>query len=172
MKAKLRYLLIGVLTAVVAAAVLLFTPLGKGPLSTLFPVGVVERVDFAAFKLPDKTNQFLMCPIGFCAANPHTESPVFDVPAAQLRARWREFAASQPRTELLAEDADAPQADYVQRSARFRFPDIITVRFIPISTSRSTLAIYSRSIYGRSDFGVNRKRIDAWLRTFRAALEA
>ena len=47
MKAKLRYLLIGVLTAIVAAAALLFTPLGKGPLSTLFPVGSVERVDFA-----------------------------------------------------------------------------------------------------------------------------
>ena len=170
MKTKLRYLLIGVLAAFVAAAALLFTPLGKGLLSTLFPVGVVERVDFAAFKLPDKTNQFLMCPTGFCAANPPAESPVFDVPAAQLRARWREFAANQPRTELLAEDADARQIDYVQRSARFRFPDIITVRFIPVSASRSTLVIYSRSIYGRSDFGVNRKRVDDWLKTFSAAL--
>ena len=170
MKAKLRYLLIGVLTAIVAAAALLFTPLGKGPLSTLFPVGSVERVDFAAFKLPDKTNQFLMCPIGFCAATPHAESPVFDVPAAQLRARWREFAASQPRTELLAEDVEGLQADYVQRSARFRFPDIITVRFISVSASRSTLVIFSRSIYGRSDFGVNRKRINAWLKAFGAAL--
>ena len=89
---------------------------------------------------------------------------------SQLRARWREFAASQPRTELLAEDVEGLQADYVQRSARFRFPDIITVRFISVSASRSTLVIYSRSIYGRSDFGVNRKRIHAWLRAFSAAL--
>ncbi len=62
------------------------------------------------------------------------------------------------------------QFDYVQRSARFRFPDIITVRFISVSSSQSTLAIYSRSIYGKSDFGVNRERIDAWLKTLREGL--
>lgn len=168
MKTKLRYALIGVLAAVAAAAALLFTPLGKGPLSALFPVGSVEQVDLVAFKLPDKTNQFLMCPIGICAANPHADGPVFDITAAQLRSRWREFSARQPRTELLAEDVAVQQIDYVQRSARFRFPDIITVRFIPVSNSRSALAIYSRSVYGRSDFGVNRKRINAWLQDFSA----
>ncbi len=170
MKTILGCLAIGVLIFVVAAAVLLFTPLGERPLTALFAVGDVENVDFEEFKLTDTANQYLMCPPGFCDANPHAESPVFDVSVEQLRGRWREVVAVQPRVVLLAEDEDGQQFDYVQRSARFRFPDIITVRFISVSSSLSTLAIYSRSIYGKSDFGVNRERIDAWLKTLREGL--
>ncbi len=170
MKTILGCLAIGVLIFVVAAAVLLFTPLGERPLTALFAVGDVESVDFEEFKLTDTANQYLMCPPGFCDANPHADSPVFDVSVEQLRGRWREVVAVQPRVVLLAEDEDGQQFDYVQRSARFRFPDIITVRFISVSSSLSTLAIYSRSIYGKSDFGVNRERIDAWLKTLREGL--
>ena len=78
-----------------------------------------------------------------------------------LRRRWQDLVAAQPRVEVLAETDR--QIDYVQRSARFRFPDVVTVRFIPVSPSQSTLAIFSRSLYGRSDFGVNRARIESWL---------
>ena len=170
MKAILGYLSIGVLFVVVVAAVLLFTPLGEWPLAALFAVGDVESVDFAELKLTDKPNQFLMCPPGLCDADPHADSPVFDVSVEQLREGWREVLAVQPRVELLVEDEEGQQFDYVQRSARFRFPDIITVRFISVSSSQSTLAIYSRSIYGKSDFGVNRERIDAWLKTLREGL--
>ncbi len=89
---------------------------------------------------------------------------------SQLRERWREVLAAQPRVELVAEDEEGLQFDYVQRSARFRFPDIITVRFISVSSSQSTLAIYSRSIYGKSDLGVNRERIEAWLKILHEGL--
>ena len=170
MKMFLRYLVIIALFAVVVGTVLLFTPLGERPFTALLPVGEVETVDFAELKLTDKPNQFLMCPPGFCGANPTADSPVFDVSVAQLRARWREVVAAQPRVELLAKDEDGRQIDYIQRSARFRFPDIITVRFISASPSQSTLAIYSRSIYGGRDFGVNRERIDAWLTFLREGL--
>ncbi len=163
MKTILGSLSISALFVVIAAAALLFTPLGERPLSALFPVGDVETVDFAELKLTGKPNRFLMCPPGFCGAGPHAESPVFDVPVERLRARWREVAAAQPRVELLAEHGDGWQFDYIQRSARFRFPDIVTVRFMSASPSHSTLAVYSRSIYGGSDFGVNRGRIEAWL---------
>ncbi len=104
---------------------------------------------------------------GYTGAAQHADSPLFDVPVEQLRARWREVAAAEPRVELLAEHGDGWQFDYVQRSARFRYPDIVTVRFIAASATQSTLAIYSRSIYGRSDFGVNRARIETWLARLR-----
>jgi uncharacterized protein (DUF1499 family) len=55
------------------------------------------------------------------------------------------------------------QYDYIQRTELMRYPDSITVRFIPLADGQSTLAIYSRSHYGRSDFGVNQARIRAWL---------
>jgi hypothetical protein len=50
---------------------------------------------------------------------------VFDVSVDELHERWREVVAAQPRVELLAEDGQ--QFNYVERSARFRFLDIITV---------------------------------------------
>ena len=87
----------------------------------------------------------------------------------RLRARWEAVAAAQPRVTLLPGEPGG-QFDYVQRSARFRFPDIVTVRFIAVSPSRSSLAVYSRAIYGRRDFGVNRARIEAWLADMRQGL--
>ncbi len=162
----MKIFLIGVVVVTVVVAVLLFTPLGERPLSALFTVGDFEAVDFEDLQLTDKPNQFLLCPPGICTS--HADSPVFDVSVDQLRERWREVVAAQPRLELLAEDGQ--QFDYVQRSARFRFPDIITVLFISVSPSQCTLAIYSRSIYGKSDFGVNRKRIEAWLKILREGL--
>jgi uncharacterized protein (DUF1499 family) len=64
---------------------------------------------------------------------------------------------------LLGESNDGWQFDYVQRTAYWRLPDIITVRFIETEHGRSTLAVYSRSVYGHSDLGANKARIEAWL---------
>ena len=155
----MKIILVGVLVVIVIVAVLLFTPLGERPLTALFSVGDSETVDFEDLKLTDKANQFLMCPQSICTG--HADSPVFDVSVDELREHWRDVVTTQPRVELLAENGQ--QLVYVQRSERFRFPDIITVRFITVLPSQSTLAIYSRSVYGKSDFGVNRKRIEAWL---------
>ena len=161
MKTIIGYLLICVS---VVATVLLFTPLGERPLSAIFSVGDFEAVAFADLKLTENPNQFLVCSPSICNADPHADSPVFDVSVDELRERWHEVIASQPRMEVLVADQERYQFEYVQRSARFRFPDIIVVRFISVSPSQSTLAIYSRSVYGKSDFGVNRERIEAWLR--------
>ncbi len=162
----MKILLIGVLVLIVVSTVLLFTPLGERPLSALFTVGDFEAVDFEDLHLTDKSNQFLICPPGIC--NGHADSPVFGVSVDQLRERWHEVVSAQPRVELLAEDGQ--RIDYVQRSTRFRFPDIITVRFISVSPSQSTLAIYSRSVYGKGDIGVNRKRIEAWVKNLQEGL--
>lgn len=155
----MKIVLIFVLVAILVVMVLLFTPIGGRPLSALFSVGDFEPVDFEDIQLTDKPNQFLMCPPDLC--NGHAESPVFEFSVEVLRERWQDVVAAQPRVAALAENDQ--QIDYVQRSARLRFPDIISVRFISVSPTRSTLAIYSRSVYGKSDFGVNRARIDSWL---------
>ena len=74
------------------------------------------------------------------------------------------MVAGEPRVSRLAEDAAALQFDYVQRSAMWRFRDIITVRFLAPTPETSTVAVFSRAIYGYGDLGVNRKRVTAWLR--------
>ena len=167
MRKILVYLAALVLVAGVAGAALLFTPLGARPLTALFPVGEVAPVGFAVLELNPNPNQYLVCPPDLCAAAPHAFSPVFDMQVDRLRARWREVVADQPRVALLAEYEDGVQVDYVERSARLRFPDIVTVRFIPVPPAQSTLAIYSRSIYGKSDLGVNRARVEAWVDALR-----
>jgi uncharacterized protein (DUF1499 family) len=78
--------------------------------------------------------------------------------------------SKQPRVERRAVSEDELQYDFVQRSPLLRFPDTITVRFIPLSPTTSTLAMYSRSHYGYSDFGVNRRRIETWLASLRVPM--
>ena len=136
-------------------------------LTMIFGPADHAAVDFATLALADRPNQHLVCPEGFCAASPHAASPVFEISAEALRDRWMAMIAGQPRVAPTGADDDALHYDFVQRSLVFRFPDAITVRFIALDAGRATLAIYSRSYYGRDDFGVNRRRVEAWL----AALE-
>ena len=128
-------------------------------------LGPVERqaISFASLAPPDRPNWYLVCPEGVCGTAPQAASPVFEEPVAALRDRWRRMVAAQPRTESLSGDDESLQEDYVQRSKIVGWPDTVTVRFIALDDTRSTLAIYSRSHYGYSDMGVNQKRIEAWL---------
>ena len=66
--------------------------------------------------------------------------------------------------------ADGLHLTLVQRTALLRFPDYIDVAIQPAPGGNgdgSTIAIYSRSRFGYSDLGVNRKRVEDWM----AALE-
>ena len=44
-----------------------------------------------------------------------------------------------------------------------RFPDTIDAEVLAVGDDQSTLALYSRSLIGRKDFGVNRARLQRWL---------
>ncbi|MGB0920914.1 MAG: DUF1499 domain-containing protein [Alphaproteobacteria bacterium] len=121
-------------------------------------------MDFSALVLHEKPNQYLVCNADICPkAEAHREAPVFDMPAAALRAAWAKVVGNQPRTTLLESDDTQLADEYVQRSALFRYPDFVSVRFVDLEQGGSTVAIYSRSKYGYSDLGVNQKRIDSWL---------
>ena len=127
--------------------------------------GPIDRspVDFATIDTIGRENTYLVCPPDLCGQDPDRASPVFPVPATDLRNQWFSMIGGQPRIDWIASDEEILQYDFVQRTRLMRYPDSITVRFLPLEAGRSTLAIYSRSHYGRSDFGVNKERIDAWL---------
>jgi uncharacterized protein (DUF1499 family) len=124
-----------------------------------------EVADFTHLDLGARTNVFLLCPKEpvLCSAKPDEVSPVFPIGAARLRDRWLEMVASEPRVRLVELDPAHLRLVLIQRSAIFNFPDIITVMFVPIGDERSTLAVLSRSRYGRSDLGVNAARVRQWL---------
>lgn len=123
-----------------------------------------ERIDFATLKRPRTPNTFLLAPEGLCGqAKIDMVAPVYAVPAAKLRQEFLRVAIAQPRTSHVFADEQGLYDDFVVRSALFRFPDLVAVKFIDLKGKSSTLALYSRSVYGRSDLGVNRKRSLAWL---------
>jgi len=122
-------------------------------------------LDFAVLELTPKPNQYLVCPPGICAKaqTVHREAPVYPATVDKVVEAFMGILAKQPRITAGPVDTALRQYEIVQRSAIFRFPDTVTIRFIPLDGDRTTVAIYSRSHYGYSDMGVNKKRIDTWL---------
>jgi len=148
---------------IVVIGLLVFVAGREKTLEIIFGPMNLAPIDFTSLKLTSKPNQFLVCPADYCAAQSHLLSPVFNMRVEDLKQRWRAMLAKQPRIEIGAADEGAMQYDYIQRSDVVRFPDSITVRFIPLKDGQATLAIYSRSHYGHGDLGVNEARIRAWL---------
>jgi uncharacterized protein (DUF1499 family) len=123
-------------------------------------------VDFETFIRSSRPNTALACPAGFCAhAKADFDPGVYALSEEALRAAFTQYALSQPGVIPVYRHAQPglPTQDrYIQRSALMQFPDTIDVRFITLSETTSTLAIYSRSQIGHSDLGVNLKRIRQW----------
>lgn len=148
---------------VIAVAVALMIVGREQSLEMIF--GPIERsaVDFATIDTTGRENAYLVCPPDLCGQDPDRASPVFPFPPTDLRNIWFSMIGAEPRTDWVASNEDIQQYDFVQRTRLMRFPDTITVRFLPLNGGRSTLAIFSRSHYGQKDFGVNKERIDGWL---------
>ena len=122
-----------------------------------------EDITIAALRGPLAQNAALACPSGYCIADGAVPSPVFPIPVDRLANYWAAVIADEPRIVQVASDPSRHRSVLIQRSAGFRFPDVITVEFVALSSERSSVALYSRARYGRSDFGVNRKRVLRWL---------
>ena len=145
----------------------------SAPLTALFARGAgglppPEPVDFAALVLPRSPNACLAAPPG---AHPQAQITVPPLPADAATA-WpvlRRLGGQFPRTFHLAEWPERRQAQWVVRSALFRFPDTLVAELVP-EVAGAGLFLYSRSLFGWSDLGVNRRRVEAWLAAIEAAL--
>jgi hypothetical protein len=119
-------------------------------------------MDMTKIERPTTPNTFLAGPAGM-KPDPDVVTGEQDMPAAALYEKARVLFGRQPRTYVAAEFPDRLQIHYVVRSALMNYPDLVTVQVDDAGANRSTLVIWSRSVYGRSDFGVNRERTKAWL---------
>lgn len=71
-----------------------------------------------------------------------------------------------PRTTRLAGSVDEGQITYITRSQMMGFPDYTTIGvYDGAETGARYLEINGRLRFGRSDLGVNAKRIKGWLNT-------
>jgi hypothetical protein len=122
-----------------------------------------EEVHIAELRSPLPKPSHLACPADYCSVPEAMVSSTFDLPWERLHDYWTEVISGETRIVSIARKADARQFVYIQHSPVFRFPDIITVEFVPLGPARSSIAIFSRSRYGRLDFQKNRKRVERWL---------
>ena len=132
-------------------------------------VAVPPPLDIAHLERPSSPNTALAAPQG-ASKPPDIVTPVYPVPATRLVAALERVAELQPRTSPLGPADAGMTPQWVARSAVLNFPDIVSAQVAPHGDGASTLALYSRSVYGHSDFGVNRKRLETWLAALNASL--
>jgi len=155
-----------VLVVVAAAAIAVlaaFFIVGPERIWALFGPADLGPVTFETLKRRSSPNDSLACPPNICTAKSDVTPPVFALSAPELARVFAKVIASEPTVEQVALDDGGLTQRYVQRTKIMRFPDTIVVRFIDLGDGRSTIALYSRSQLGESDFGVNRARIERWL---------
>jgi uncharacterized protein (DUF1499 family) len=128
-----------------------------------------EPVEFRSLVLPRSPNTCLAVPAGADPAA-HLATPPLPAKAATAWPVLRSLGRHFPRTYPLAEWPERRQAQWVARSALVGFPDVVAAELVERPDGTSGLFLYSRSLFGRSDFGVNRRRVEAWMAALDAAL--
>ena len=115
------------------------------------------------------SNSALAAPAGF-QPPPDIVTRTYAGPPQAVFTAAQATALSQPRTVLHRVFPDALQAHFVARSAVLGFPDLIALQVLHGADGGSQLVLWSRSVHGRYDFGVNHKRLVAWVSAIDAAL--
>lgn len=75
-----------------------------------------------------------------------------------MMAQLERIILSTSRTEKLAGSVEEGRVTYITRSKWMGFPDYTTVQLVD-----GDIELYARLRFGRSDLGVNKARVDAWL---------
>ena len=160
-----------IISLLVAIAAIIYALLEKHPVYGVY-YGIAKRtgsrldigpVDWATLTRHATPNDALVCPASHCPnAKADEEAKVYPLAPTDLLARVKRVALAEPDTKELAPDRERG-ARFVQVTRLMRYPDTVDLEVIPVGENQSTLALYSRSLVGRKDFGVNRARLQRWL---------
>lgn len=129
-----------------------------------------ELLDFNRLVLPDSPNFALLAPPG-ATTQKHVTQPLLPVSAETAWASLRMLGEAEPRCWKMAEWPDRRQVQWVVRSRLGNFPDLVNGQVVPL-VGGSGVFLYSRSLIGYYDFGVNSRRIAAWRARLEEALRA
>lgn len=125
--------------------------------------GDADFVDLATLERPARPNSYLVCPADRTTAEVDREPPVYALAPDELERVWLEALADEPRLERRAAESARRRYVFVQRTPVLRFPDVVQLDVLDVAPDRSTVCLYSRSVYGYSDLGANRARVEDWL---------
>jgi len=129
-----------------------------------------EPVDFATLRLPTSPNAHLAAPPGVTNER-HETVPLLPVPPDAAWAALRDLGNGMDRVWKMAEWAELRQAQWVARTRWLNFPDLVNGQIVDLPGGAG-LFLYSRSLVGYSDFGVNARRVAEWRAAFERALAA
>ena len=127
-------------------------------------------LDFATLQLPASPNTCLLTP-SVAPGQGHLHRDALPASPEAVMAALDRVAAGMPRTFPLARFLARNQAQWVVRSALMNYPDIVVAEAASVAGGTG-LWLYSRSLIGWSDMGVNRARVMAWLEALEIALHA
>ncbi len=115
-----------------------------------------------------KPNTYRVAPLNLASQPVNQDAPVYRENPLVLSRAFDDFVLSQPNTVRMAGLPTSLMVTYVQTSKHLKMPDYITVKFIEVDADHSTIAIYSRSRFGYGDLGVNKRRVENWLKPLAA----
>ncbi|MBP0614256.1 DUF1499 domain-containing protein [Jiella mangrovi] len=118
-------------------------------------------VDFATLKRRSAPNDSLACSPGVCREPVDFDLPTYGVSAEALMGRLDRVVEAMGDVRRVDDGRDARYRRYVFRSRILKFPDTLDARAFGVGGGTTALALYSRSLLGRGDFGVNEKRLRA-----------
>jgi hypothetical protein len=117
------------------------------------------------FGLPASPNACLLAPPG-ASLPAHGRIGPWPVSAERLWDVVQEVAAAEPRCVPLASWPARRQAQWVVRSRLMNYPDIVVAEVMAATGDGAGLShglvLYSRSLVGWSDLGVNAGRLARW----------
>lgn len=144
--------LVGIAIALTVAASVFFRMATDDP--------SIWHVDPITAERTGNPNDYIVAPEGLRSSPPDRISEVRSGTPKELLFQFDSIAA--PTSKRLAGSLDEGFITYVQRTMLMGYPDYISVKAVEVDGG-AALVIYSRSRYGRSDFGVNMDRIERWL---------
>jgi uncharacterized protein (DUF1499 family) len=82
---------------------------------------------------------------------------------ADAMARLTAIASAEPRTQRIGGTEANTWQTYQSRTLFWGFPDYTTLK-TRTSKGKTQIAIFARLRFGRKDFGVNGRRVEAWIK--------
>ncbi|NIA70806.1 DUF1499 domain-containing protein [Pelagibius litoralis] len=122
------------------------------------------HVDPVTIEKPDTENHFLLRPQG--GDGP---APVFQASPDAVVIALQEVIDETPRATVIDGSPGARHMTILVRSKLVGFPDFVTVKVLA-ADSGTAIAIFSRSQYGKSDLGVNKARVENWVKALETRL--
>jgi hypothetical protein len=125
-------------------------------------------IDVATLRLPASPNAHLAAPPGVTGER-HETVPLLPMPPDAAWTVLRRLGDGMERVWRMAEWPELRQVQWVARTRWLNFPDLLNGGIMELPGGPG-LFLYSRSLLGRSDFGVNARRIAEWRTAFDRAL--